>query len=152
VLTATTSAQSHSDLLWAAQGGGGGNFGVVTSLTFRTVPAPEPVLFSLSWPWSKAAQVVAAWQSWAPHAPDAMWSNLHLAAPPGGRPPVVTVGGCYLGSEGDAANLLNQLYAKVGSSPSSHFLSFPQSFLSAMLTEAGCGSIGYQACHLPWYA
>jgi FAD/FMN-containing dehydrogenase len=152
VLTATTSAQSHSDLLWAAQGGGGGNFGVLTSLTFRTVPAPEPVLFSLSWPWSKAAQVVAAWQSWAPHAPDAMWSNLHLAAAPGGHTPVVTVGGCYLGSDADAANLLNQLYAKVGSSPSSHFLSFPQSFLSAMLTEAGCGSIGYQACHLPWYA
>ena len=51
-----------------------------------------------------------------------------------------------------AANLLNQLYAKVGSSPSSHFLSFPQSFLNAMLAEAGCSSLGYQACHLPWYA
>ena len=40
----------------------------------------------------------------------------------------------------------------VGSSPSSHFLSFPQPFLTAMLAEAGCGSVGYQACHLPWYA
>jgi hypothetical protein len=65
---------------------------------------------------------------------------------------VVSVGGCYLGSDADAANLLNQLYGKVGSSPSSHFLSFPQSFLSAMLAEAGCSTIGYQACHLPWYA
>jgi len=151
VLTATASAQEHSDLLWACQGGGGGNFGVVTSFTFRTRPAPEPVLFSLAWPWSKAARVVEAWQSWAPKAPDELWSNLHLAAAPGGSVPTVSVGGCYLGSDTDAANLLNQLYAKVGSSPSSHYLSFQQPFLTAMLAEAGCSSIGYQACHLPWY-
>jgi FAD/FMN-containing dehydrogenase len=147
----TADPHHYGDLFWACQGGGGGNFGVVTSFTFRTVPAPQPVLFSASWPWSKAARVVAAWQSWAPHAPDAMWSNLHLAAAPGGRTPTVQVGGCYLGSDTGAANLLNQLYAKVGSSPSSHFLSLPQSFLTAMLAEAGCSSLGYQACHLPWY-
>jgi FAD/FMN-containing dehydrogenase len=152
VLTATADPRHYSDLFWACQGGGGGNFGVVTSFTFRTVPAPQPVLFSLSWPWSQAARVVAGWQSWAPHAPDAMWSNLLLAAQPGGRTPSVRVGGCFLGSDGDAANLLNQLYARVGSSPSSHFLSFPQPFLTAMLAEAGCATIGYQACHLPWYA
>lgn len=152
VLTATADPHHNSDLFWACKGGGGGNFGVVTSFTFRTVPAPRPVLFSLSWPWSRAARVVAGWQSWAPHAPDAMWSNLHLAAAPGGHTPTVSVGGCFLGSDADAANLLNQLYARVGSNPSSHFLSFPQSFLSAMLVEAGCSSIGLQACHLPWYA
>ena len=152
VLTATADPHQYADLFWACQGGGGGNFGVVTSFTFRTMPAPEPVLFSLSWPWSQAARVVAAWQSWAPHAPDALWSNLHLAAAPGGTTPTVSVGGCYLGSDADAANLLNQLYAKVGSNPSGHFLSFPQPFLTAMLAEAGCSSLGYQACHLPWYA
>ena len=152
VLTATADPRHYGDLFWACQGGGGGNFGVVTSFTFRTQPAPEPVLFSLSWPWAQAARVVAAWQSWAPHAPDAMWSNLHLAAAPGGKTPTVQVGGCYLGSDADAGNLLNQLYAKVGSNPSSHFLSFPQSFLSAMLAEAGCSTLGYTACHLPTYA
>jgi FAD/FMN-containing dehydrogenase len=152
VVTAAGGTSQFSDLFWACQGGGGGNFGVATSFAFRTVPAPEPVLFSLSWPWSHAARVVAAWQSWAPTAPDALWSNLHLAARPGGTTPAVSVGGCYLGSDADAANLLNQLYAKVGSSPSSHFLSFPQPFLTAMLAEAGCSSIGYQACHLPWFA
>jgi FAD/FMN-containing dehydrogenase len=152
VLTATADPHQYADLFWACQGGGGGNFGVATSFTFRTVPAPEPLIFSLSWPWSQAAKVVAAWQSWAPHAPDALWSNLHLAAAPGGKTPTISVGGTYLGSVSGAATLLNQLYAKVGSSPSSHYLSYPQSFLSAMLVEAGCSSIGYQACHLPWYA
>jgi FAD/FMN-containing dehydrogenase len=149
---ATANPRESGDLFWACQGGGGGNFGVVTSFTFRTVPAPSPVLFSLSWPWSQAARVIAGWQSWAPTAPDAMWSNMHLAASPGGRVPTLNVGGCYLGSDTDAANELNKLYAKVGVGPSSHFLSFQQSFLTAMLAEAGCSSLGYQACHLPWYA
>jgi FAD/FMN-containing dehydrogenase len=151
VLTATASPHQFGDLFWACQGGGGGNFGVVTSFTFRTRPAPSPVLFFLSWPWSQAAKVVAAWQSWAPHAPDALWSNLHLAAAPGGRTPTIQVGGTYLGSVGGAANLLNQLYAKAGSHPSNSFLSNPQSFQNAMLVEANCSSIGYQACHLPWF-
>ena len=83
----TASPSSHSDLYWACRGGGGGNFGIATWFQFDTVPAPSPVLFFLSWPWSKAAKVVAAWQSWAPNAPDALWSNLHLAASPGGRTP-----------------------------------------------------------------
>jgi hypothetical protein len=152
VLTASASAAQHGDLFWACQGGGGGNFGVVTSFTFRTRPAPSPCLFFMRWPWSQAAKVVAAWQSWAPHAPDAMWSNMHLAAAPGGAVPSITVGGTYLGSVNDAASLIDQLWAKVGSHPTSWSLSNPEPYLNAMLVEAGCSSLGYQACHLPWYA
>jgi hypothetical protein len=116
------------------------------------VAAPSPCLFFMSWPWSQAAKVVAAWQSWAPHAPDALWSNLHLAARPGGSTPTITVGGTYLGSAAGAANLIDQLWAKVGSRPPTWNLSNPQPFLTAMLAEAGCSSLGYQACHLPWFA
>ena len=80
------------------------------------------MLFFLSWPWSKAAKVIAAWQSWAPNAPDALWSNLHLAAAPGGRTPTIQVGGCYLGSITGAHNLIEQLYAKVGSNATGYYL------------------------------
>ncbi len=145
----TANAKEHSDLFWACRGGGGGNFGVVTRFTFSTVPAPSPVLFFLSWPWSQAANVVDAWQSWAPHVPDAMWSNMHLAAKPGGRTPTIQVGGCYVGSVDGAYNLLLQLYHSVGSTPTGHFLD-QFSYLKAMLLEAGCSSLGYKACHLPW--
>jgi FAD/FMN-containing dehydrogenase len=147
----TASPSEHSDLYWACRGGGGGNFGIATWFQFTTVPAPTPVVFFLSWPWSKAAAVIAAWQSWAPTAPDPLWSNLHLAAAPGGHTPTLQVGGCYLGSIADAANLIDRLYVKVGSHPSSYFLN-QFSYLNAMLLEAGCSSIGLQACHLPWYA
>jgi FAD/FMN-containing dehydrogenase len=148
----TVNAKEHSDLYWACRGGGGGNFGIATWFTFRTHAAPEPVTFSLTWPWSKAAKVIAAWQSWAPKAPDALWSNVHLAAVPGGKTPTIRVGGCYLGSSGGAANLLDQLYAKVGSHPSNTPGLHTTSYLNAMLLEAGCSKLGLQACHLPWYA
>ncbi len=146
----TASPSSHSDLYWACRGGGGGNFGIATWFQFNTVPAPSPVLFFLSWPWSKAAKVIAAWQSWAPNAPDALWSNLHLAAAPGGRTPTIQVGGCYLGSITGAHNLIEQLYAKVGSNATGYNLNV-YSYLNAMLLEAGCRN-GLTACHLPWYA
>jgi len=146
----TVSPSSHSDLYWACRGGGGGNFGIATWFQFETVPAPSPVLFFLSWPWSKAAKVIAAWQSWAPHAPDALWSNLHLAAAPGGRTPTIEVGGCYLGSITGAHNLIEQLYGKVGSDATGYFLN-QYSYLNAMLFEAGCRN-GLTACHLPWYS
>jgi FAD/FMN-containing dehydrogenase len=151
VVTATA-GPPYDDLFWACQGGGGGNFGVVTSFTFRTTAAPSVVLFFLSWPWPQAAKVIAAWQSWAPHGPDALWSNLHLAATPGGHLPTIQVGGTYLGSRGGAENLLDQLYHRAGSSPSSTYVGQQEPFFNAMLVDAGCSSIGYQACHLPWYA
>ena len=147
----TASPSEHSDLYWACRGGGGGNFGIVTWLQYHTVPAPTPVIFFLSWPWSKAAKVIAAWQSWAPNAPDALWSNMHLAAAPGGKTPTLQVGGCYLGSITGAHNLIEQLYGKVGSPASGYSLN-QHSYLSAMLLEAGCSTVGLQACHLPWYA
>ena len=144
----TCSSSQNSDLFWACRGGGGGNFGVVTSFTFRTHPVGQIVLFFLSWPWSQAARVISAWQSWAPHAPDALWSNVHLSAAPGGSVPAIQVGGTYLGSLSAAAAQLEKLYAAAGSHPSSPFME-TTSWLHAMLVEAGCASLTVNQCHLP---
>jgi FAD/FMN-containing dehydrogenase len=38
---ATLSDKENSDLFWACRGGGGGNFGINTSFSIRTVPAPS---------------------------------------------------------------------------------------------------------------
>jgi FAD/FMN-containing dehydrogenase len=144
----TCSSSQNSDLFWACRGGGGGNFGVVTSFTFGTHPVGQIVLFFLSWPWSQAAGVISAWQSWAPHAPDPLWSNLHLSAAPGGSVPAIQVGGTYLGSLSAAAAQLDKLYAAAGSPPSSPFME-TTSWLHAMLVEAGCASLTVNECHLP---
>jgi FAD/FMN-containing dehydrogenase len=144
----TCNSSENSDLFWACRGGGGGNFGVVTSFTFRTHQVGQIVLFFLSWPWSQAARVISAWQSWAPHAPDALWSNLHLAAAAGGSVPSIQVGGTYLGSLSGAAAQLEKLYAAAGSHPSSPFME-TTSWLHAMLVEAGCASLTVNQCHLP---
>jgi FAD/FMN-containing dehydrogenase len=144
----TASPSRNPDLYWACRGGGGGNFGVVTSFTFRTHPAGEIILFFLSWPWAQVGQVIAGWQAWAPHAPDELWSNLHLAAAPGGSIPSVEVGGTYLGSVSGAYAELEKLYAAVGSDPSSPFLE-STTWLHAMLVEAGCSTLTVAECHLP---
>ena len=144
-------ASHHGDLYWACRGGGGGNFGVATSMTFRTHRLARLVLFFLSWPWPQAARVVDGWQSWAPHAPDALWSNLHLSAAPGGPAPTLQVGGTYLGGTAGLAALLDRLYARVGSAPQNPFVQ-EASFLDAMLVDAGCSGLTVDECHLPWQA
>ena len=60
--TLTANAGNHADLLWASQGGGGGNFGVVTSFEFTVHPMPVVTLFTLQYPWGAAATMLAAWQ------------------------------------------------------------------------------------------
>jgi FAD/FMN-containing dehydrogenase len=145
--TLTCNSTSHSDLYWASRGGGGGNFGVATSFTFRTHDLRSLVVFFQSWPWSRAASVVNAWQSWAPHAPDALWANLHLSAPFGG-PPSIGTGGTFVGSVAGARAQLDKFYHLAGSAPSSSSL-VEHTYLGAMLLEAGCATTPVHACDTP---
>src|SRR5215469_14169901 len=70
----------HGDLFWALRGAGGGNFGVVTSLIFDTVPAPQTTVFHLVWPFAHAAALAGNWQEWAPYAPEDLDATLRLVA------------------------------------------------------------------------
>jgi FAD/FMN-containing dehydrogenase len=135
----------NGDLYWASRGGGGGNFGVATAFTFRTHHLAELCVFYLSWPWSHAGRVAGAWQSWAPHAPDALWSTLHLSGAFGGQP-VLSVSGTYAGTQSGLAAHLDDLAHRVGTRPSLTSVS-QQSYLDAMLLEAGCPAIPLRSCH-----
>jgi FAD/FMN-containing dehydrogenase len=94
------------DLLWALKGGGGGNFGIVTSFTFATVPAPNMTVFALKYPAGSTADVVGAWQEWVVQQPDELWSNCVVSA---GSPPGCRVGGAVVGDENLAKQLLKTL-------------------------------------------
>jgi FAD/FMN-containing dehydrogenase len=106
------------ELFWALRGAGGGHFGVVTSLVFRTLPAPAVTVSQLTWPPAAAAAVVQAWQAWAPDAPDELDATLRLtAAGDGERPPGVEVVVSVLDGEADATELLGELVDRVGVDP-----------------------------------
>jgi FAD/FMN-containing dehydrogenase len=110
------------DLFWALRGAGPGNLGVVTSLTFRTIPAPAATNFHLAWPFSEAAAVIAAWQSWAPTAGEELAASLLIGASAEvDEPPSVEVFGVMLGTESDTAELIEELVGRTKSDPDSAF-------------------------------
>jgi FAD/FMN-containing dehydrogenase len=110
------------DLFWALRGGGGGQFGVVTSLTFAAVPAPQPTRFELTWPLAAAAAVIAGWQRWAPDAPDELSASLKLTAADADGPAQVIGFGAMLGTPAETAALLGDLTRLAGVRPASRDL------------------------------
>jgi FAD/FMN-containing dehydrogenase len=126
----TCDEHHDEDLFWALRGAGAGTFGVVTSLVFDTVPAHPATNVHLVWPFSRAAQVIEAWQSWAPDAPDEVAASLKLTVTGDpGEPPSVDVYGAAFGSGSAAAASFDELIARVGSDPVSTWsrpLSFPE--------------------------
>jgi hypothetical protein len=123
---------------------------VVTSFTFTVHPIPPLTLFTLAWPWAAAAEVLAAWQGWSPAAPKELWSNCQLLVTgqvAGQSPYALKVTGVYAGPTAACSSALAPLLTAVGSAPSSQFVG-PESYLNAMLIEAGCEGQAVAACHL----
>jgi FAD/FMN-containing dehydrogenase len=135
-------ASRHGDLFWACRGGGGGNFGVVTELTFATHPVSSVSRYEIEWPWAEAETALAAWQDFAPQAPDELFSVLDLIATdpsiPGARAHVVSAGQ-YFGSEADLASLIAPL-ASTGTP--TKVVTQTLSYLDAVLHWAGCRDAG----------
>ena len=138
----TASAESEPDLFWALRGGGGGNFGVVTSFTFTTEPAPDVVVFSLRFPAGSVPEVIGGWQEWIASAPDELWSNCVVS---GGSPPTCRVGGCFVGAVSSLNALLSQLTAKASARPSGRLVE-AKGYLDAMRYFAGCAQGGVARC------
>jgi len=136
-------ADTNDDLYWACRGGGGGNFGIVTSFTLQTHRAPGAAWFFMSWPWSQAEEAIAAWQRFAPHAPAALTSILSLGTTGGRGSPRVTALGQHFGSPGALRNLIRPLTRVGGASVSVG----SSSYFSLVLRWAGCLDEGFRACH-----
>ena len=144
VVTASDSA--HPDLFWALRGGGGGNFGIVSQLTFKTFPTSDLTTFSAEFAWADSARVFAAWQAWPQTAPDALWSGLVLATTSSGAAaPYLQVSGTFIGSSADFTPIWNQFVA-AAATPTFHSIQ-TQAFRDAML--ASCNGLSIAQCHLP---
>lgn len=106
--TLQASASENPDLYWALRGGGGGNFGIATSFTFRVQPARNHVLCEMSWPWEEAGEVLSAWQDLAPHVDHRLTVGLGIGHPSQGA--IYATALCS-GSEAEATSLLAPLLA-----------------------------------------
>jgi FAD/FMN-containing dehydrogenase len=138
-------ARSHPDLYWALRGGGGGNFGIVTRLVFRTHPVGDVVTYALEWPWTDARRVIDAWQRLAPSAPDGLFSVLNVNAAAGSSSaPHITSAGQFYGAETRLREILKPL-AEAGTP--TRYTTVTRSYMSAALMWAGCGNLS--ECHLP---
>lgn len=79
----TASEQDHPDLYWALRGGGG-NFGVVTSFTFRLHPVHTVGVGLTVWPIDRTQDVLRWYREFLPAAPeDLNGFYAVLAVPPG---------------------------------------------------------------------
>jgi FAD/FMN-containing dehydrogenase len=137
------------DLYWACRGGGGGNFGVVTSFGFRSHPIPESItLFTLEWPWQAAGSVLDAWLRWIPSAPDDLWANCQLFSSGAVGSGLVKVTGVFVGSVSACAAALSPLTAAVGESTTYTFVG-PEEYLTATMIEAGCEGKPVAQCAAP---
>jgi FAD/FMN-containing dehydrogenase len=131
----TCSPTENPDLYWASRGGGGGNFGVATQYTFRTSPISSVSTFTAEWRWSQAKGVVAAWQDWAPHAPDELFSVVNLSG--NGGSPTVRVSGQLVGTPARLHALLGPFVSKIA--PETLVVK-PRLYIDAVHYWAGCAS------------
>ncbi|MFY1693115.1 FAD-binding oxidoreductase [Plantactinospora sp. WMMB782] len=117
----TADADRHPELFWALRGGGG-NFGLVTSLEFRLYPVSSVYAGFAYFPADDAAGFLARYRDWAAGAPDAMSTAVVLRTMPAdddvapalrGRR-VVLLKAVYAGEADIARRLLGPLYAAAG--------------------------------------
>jgi FAD/FMN-containing dehydrogenase len=94
--------QSNSDLLWALRGAGNGNFGIVTSLTYKIYPLTQIIYVTARWPGLDDLRgVFDAWQRSAPFADNRLTSQLEIHPDE-----ILLVGVLASGSEAEATQML----------------------------------------------
>ena len=93
----------HNELLWACRGGGDGNFGVITSFTFRVYPIGAVARYRMTWDFADQKKVMRYWQTWAPYTDPRLTPLLALPAQNQGD---LRSNGVFVGSEQELREIL----------------------------------------------
>ena len=136
-------ATIESDLFWALRGGGGGNFGIVTSFTYKTHLTQDISVLQAYYAFSDYEKIMDAWQNWPGKLPDNIWAQLIVSW--SSSAPSVYLRAFCLGSEADITPYWNQFKAETGITPISPLIS-TASYRDTMLSA--CGGATVEQCHV----
>jgi hypothetical protein len=103
------SEDEHADLLWGLRGGGG-NFGVVTSLTYQLHRVGPVYAGGLTYPWAMATDALHFHDQFMATAPDELVTAVSIALDPSGAPQL-TIGVCWCGHPDEGLSVLRPLRA-----------------------------------------
>lgn len=106
----TCNEHLNSDLFWAARGGGGGNFGIHTSFTFKTFPAGQITVFNIEWD-QHIEQLLEASQAMIANAPDTLGMKLGVSVKEesGSRNMTLYILGSYEGGKDGLTQILSPM-------------------------------------------
>ena len=100
------SPEENADLFWALRGGGG-NFGVVTSLEYQTHPVGPVLAGEVVYPLAQAKEVLRFYRDWSAAAPDEVRADATLLSGPQG--PALDVIVCYCGAIQEGEKVLRPI-------------------------------------------
>jgi FAD binding domain len=117
----TVNASSDPELFWGLRGGGGG-FGVVTSMTLKLYPAETVLAGQVIFPLERAKEVMRAYRDGLKTVPDELTSRLVLLRGPDAEfmPPfmrgrvALAVQLCFAGSKAEAEGVIAPLLTQPG--------------------------------------
>jgi FAD/FMN-containing dehydrogenase len=149
--TVRASASEHPGLFWALRGGGGGNFGVVTSYEVRPTRIASIVNYNVGWAWDTAREVIRAWQHWIVDGSRDNGAALGIQYSDAGTgvPDVFAHGGWH-GSMEELDKQLDAFVADVGVPPISRTVE-EKSYSEGMMEWYGCAELSVKECHRVGY-
>lgn len=123
------SKDQHSDLFWACQGAGVGNFGIITQYIVSVKSISTVSIYNLIYPIDELNTVLQTWQRWAPFTDNRMSSELDVYAD------YVQVTGQFLGCKEEMKKFL----APFENIPSTSLYFKTVPFIDAVRFFAGMG-------------
>lgn len=129
----TTSKTENEDLFWALRGGGG-NFGVVTSLEYEIHHVGDVLAGLIAWPLAQAKDVLRFYRDFSLTAPDELRVDAVLVTTPAG--PGVALIVCWCGAL-DAGEPIVRPLAKLGQPIMNTVAPVPYKTIQTLLESMG---------------
>ncbi|MDH6132648.1 FAD/FMN-containing dehydrogenase [Kitasatospora sp. MAA4] len=144
----TASAQQNPDLFWAIRGGGGGNFGVVTSYTVTPHSGDAMAFANLSFSYDSTAEVLNGLTQWMVNAPRTIGGGAYIvmADAAAGTVPTTTVSLASRGTPTELTAEISRLISLTGVAPVNQ-QSATMTYRDLMMMVFGCGGLTQDQCH-----